>query len=124
MGLLLLFTDFFIFTNAFILTPTKHNPVLLKNSQKTYMPPILNEDKPFSTFIVKLFNGEKIWFRVNITNKIGHLKALIEQHYPIPEDKKPYSIQGGYPLQPFNNMEMTILDADISATQLSLKNDF
>ena len=118
---LFLLALFSILTHGFVLTPPKYTPVLLKNSPKTYEVPVLYEDKPFSTFIVKLFNGEKIWFRVNITDKIGHLKALIEKHYSIPNDKKPYNIQTDFPREPLDNLEMTILDADISAKQLSLK---
>ena len=119
---ILFFTLLLAFVHSFIpLTRPNKAFVLLENSPKTYEVPVLYEDKPFSTFIVKLFNGEKIWFRVNITDKIGNLKALIEKHYPIPDNKKPYSIHSGFPKEPLDNMEMTILDADISAKQLSLK---
>ena len=45
---------------------------------------VLYEDKPFATFIVRLFNGEKVWFRVNMTEKMGNLRALIDKHYPAP----------------------------------------
>ena len=93
---------------------------ILYNSAKTYDVPVLYEDKPFATFVVRLFNGEKIWFRVNMTEKMGNLRALIDKHYPAP-DNQPYELYSGYPSEPIIDMDKTILDADILAKQLAQK---
>ena len=93
---------------------------ILYNSAKTYDVPVLYEDKPFATFIVRLFNGEKVWFRVNMTEKMGNLRALIDKHYPAP-DNQPYELYSGYPSEPIIDMDKTIIDADILAKQLAQK---
>ena len=93
---------------------------ILYNSAKTYDVPVLYEDKPFATFVVRLFNGEKVWFRVNMTEKMGNLRALIDKHYPSP-DNQPYELYSGYPSEPIIDMDKTILDADILAKQLAQK---
>ena len=93
---------------------------ILYNSAKTYDVPVLYEDKPFATFIVRLFNGEKVWFRVNMTEKMGNLRALIDKHYPAP-DNQPYELYSGYPSEPIVDMDKTIIDADILAKQLAQK---
>ena len=93
---------------------------ILYNSAKTYDVPVLYEDKPFATFVVRLFNGEKVWFRVNMTEKMGNLRALIDKHYPSP-DNQPYELYSGYPSEPIIDMDKTIIDADILAKQLAQK---
>tara|TARA_B100001250_G_C19804090_1_gene792436 strand:+ start:458 stop:835 length:378 start_codon:yes stop_codon:yes gene_type:complete len=100
------------------INPPKNAQVLY--ATKEYDIPVLYEESPFATCLIKLFDGKKIWFRINMNNKLGHLKALINKHFPDYNNNE-YDICSNYPKEPLNNMDMTILEADISAKQLSLK---